>query len=222
MFVAFFAAIPVVGISRPGSADAGSRVKEIDPDSDGDGLPDFHELHKYRTGPNRKDTGGKAVPDGGWDQRREFTYSIRAIIRVMPPYNLKALTDDYQDVRIRKETKDYVELEVVAYPINYNAETIKGNLNWKKGYIEMKEYLAPGITTNWDEEMRNALLCELAAEGINPDKLTDKEVVEQVSQWLFKKSNYRYMFCPFFVGFRDGKPQILPGLDSALEKGDPN
>ena len=72
----------------------------------------------------------------------------------MPPYNLKALNDDYQDVRVRKETKEYVELEVVVYPLNSNAEAIKGNPNWKKDYAGMKEYLAPGVTTNWDEEMR--------------------------------------------------------------------
>src|SRR5262245_63032189 len=113
--------------ARPVVALAGPRAE--DPDSDGDGLPDFHEVHKYRTDPNQKDTAGQGVPDGDWQQRREFTYSVRAVIRVMPPYNLQALTDDYQDVRVRKETKEYVELEVVVYPLNSNAEAIKGNAN---------------------------------------------------------------------------------------------
>src|SRR5262249_26489263 len=78
---------------------------QADPDSDGDGLSDFHEVHKYRTDPNKKDTAGKGAPDGGWQQRREFTYSVRALVRVLPPYNLKALNDDYQDVRVLAETK---------------------------------------------------------------------------------------------------------------------
>jgi hypothetical protein len=202
---------------------AGPQVEKADPDpdSDGDGLPDFQEVHKYRTDPNKKDTAGKGVSDGDWQQRREFTYSVRAVIRVMPPYNLKALNDDYQDVRVRKETKEFVELEVVLYPFNSNADAIKGNPNWKKDYAGMKEYLAPGITTNWDDAMRKDLLRELARDGIDPDKLMDKEVVEQVSRWLFKKSKHRYMFCTFFVGFRDGKPEVLSGLEHALEKGDP-
>src|SRR6266498_3237742 len=113
-------AVPVawVGVAAwPMAALAGPRAEEPDPDSDGDGLPDFHEVHKYRTDPNKKDTASKGVSDGDWQQRREFTYSVRAVLRVMPPYNLKALNDDYQDVRVRKETKEFVELEVVAYPL---------------------------------------------------------------------------------------------------------
>jgi hypothetical protein len=82
----------------------------------------------------------------------------------------------------------------------------------------MKEYLAPGVTTNWDEAMRKDLLRELTADGIAPDRLTDKEVVEQVSRWLFRRSRHRNMFCTFFVGFRDGKPVILPGTEAAFER----
>src|SRR5262245_3828445 len=172
----------LIGASpQPAAARDGSRVQQPDPDSDGDGLPDFHEVHKYRTDPAKKDTAGKGVPDGDWQQRREFTYSVRALIRVMPPYNLAALNDDYQDVRIRNETKQFVEMEVVVYPFNTNSEAILANPNWKKDYAAMKEYLAPGVTTNWDDEMRRDLLGELARDGIDPDKLTDKEVVEQVS-----------------------------------------
>src|SRR5262249_29512939 len=143
--------------------------------------------------PKKKDTAGKGISDGNWQQRREFTYSVRAVVRVMPPYNLKALNDDYQDVRVLKETKDFAELEVILYPLNTNAEAIAANPTWKKDYAGMKEYLAPGITTNWDEGMRTDLLCELAKDGIHPDKLTDKEVVERVSRWLFERSKHRSM-----------------------------
>jgi hypothetical protein len=221
--VALAAQSPIARIDAPVSVLAGPRAAESDPDSDGDGLSDFHEVHKYRTNPNKKDTAGQGVSDGDWQQRREFTYSVRAVLRVMPPYNLKAINDDYQDVRVRKETKEFVELEVVAYPFNSNAAAIKGNPNWQKDYAGMKEYLAPGTTTNWDAPMRTALLNELAKDGIAPDKLTDKEVVEQVSRWLFKRSQYRSMFCTFYVGFPSGKPEVLPGLEQAFErdKGDP-
>jgi hypothetical protein len=224
--IALFIAVALAWIGIPASpvsALAGPCAGETDLDSDGDGLSDFHEIHKYRTDPKKKDTAGQGVADGDWQQRREFTYSVRAIIRVMPPYKLKALNDDYQDVRVRKETKEFVELEVVAYPFNTNASAIKANSNWRKDYAGMKEYLTPGITTNWDEQMRKDLLRELAKDGIDPDKLTDKEVVEQVSRWLFKRSKYRYMFCTFHVGFEDGKPRIQPGLEKEFhrEKGDP-
>jgi Transglutaminase-like superfamily len=223
MFVVAASIARIGALDWPASAHAGPSAQEADPDSDGDGLPDFHEVHKYRTDPNKKDTSGKGVSDGDWQQRREFTYSVRAVIRVMPPYNLQALNDDYQDVRVRKETKDFVELEVVVYPFNSNSEAIQANPNWKNDYAGMKEYLAPGVTTNWDDAMRQDLLRELAKDGIDPDKLTDKEVVEQVSRWLFKRSRFRDMFCTFYVGFSDGKPVVLPGLEKAFErdKGDP-
>ena len=87
-------AIPVAWTCAPVdrvSAAAGPRAVAADPDSDGDGLSDFHEAHKYRTDPKKKDTAGKGVPDGDWQQRRDFTYSVRAVIRVMPPYNLNVL-----------------------------------------------------------------------------------------------------------------------------------
>src|SRR5262249_13529291 len=84
------------------------------------------------------------------------------------------------------------------------------------------EYLAPGLSTNWDAGMRDALLRELAAAGIEHDKLTDKEVVEKVSRWLLKSSKHRPMFGSHFVHFPKGGPAIYPGLDDAFhrEKGD--
>jgi hypothetical protein len=205
---------------RPAELKSSGRASDLD--TDGDGLADFHEIHKYHTDPKRKDTAGKGVDDGDWQQRREFTYSVRAVIRVMPPYNLKAIHDDYQDVRVIAQKKAYAELEVIVYPFNTNAEAITANPNWKKDYAGMKEHLDPGITTNWDDQMRKDLLRELAKDGIDPDKLTDTEVVVQVSRWLFKRSQYRNMFCTFYVGFSGGKPTVLPGLQKKfdLDKGD--
>jgi Transglutaminase-like superfamily len=220
--LASFVGLVAILANCPESSFGGDRTEAAAPDTDGDGLPDFHEIHKYRTDPKKNDTAADGVSDGDRQQRREFAYSVRAVLRVMPPYNIQAMSDDYQDVRVLSETKEYVELETVVYPFNSNSE-IQANSSWKRDYAGMLEYLTPGITTNWDEEMRKDLLRELRMDGIDPDKLTDKEVVEQVSRWLFKRSQYRYMFCTFYVGFADGKPQVLPGLEQAFEreKGDP-
>ena len=75
--------------------------------------------------------------------------SVRAVIRVLRPYNVKALNDDYQDVRVLAENDRYAELEVISYPLNTNALSISANPNWKKDYAGMHEHLKPGITTNW-------------------------------------------------------------------------
>jgi hypothetical protein len=221
--------LSVIVTSLPGTGLADSVSSRVDTpaadqDSDGDGLVDFHEIHKYCTDPGKKDSAGSGIMDGDWRQRREFSYSVRAVMRVMPPYNLKALNDDYQDVRVLAETKDYVELEVIAYPLNTNADAITSNASWQRDYAGMTEFLAPGLTTNWDAGLRRDLLHDLAQAGIDPDKLTDKEVVEQVSRWLYSRSKYRYMFCTNFVHFPAGRPAIFPGLERAFqrEKGDPN
>ena len=39
-------------------------------DSDGDGLSDFDEIHKYLTDPAKKDSDGDGTPDGDWNERR--------------------------------------------------------------------------------------------------------------------------------------------------------
>jgi hypothetical protein len=216
--------VPYPG-SAPGEGGPGAKVvrpRTDDPDSDGDGLSDFHEIHKYFTNPHKKATAGKDISDGDWNERRQFTYSIRTVLRVLPPYNLAALNDDYQDVRVRKETKEFVELEVISYPLNTNAEAITANANWKKDYAGMKEYLRSGVTTNWDAAMQKDLLAALAKDGIDPDKLTDKEVVEKVSGWLLGRCSYKEMFGTMFVDFPDQKPVILSGLEKAFDqnKGD--
>ncbi|NIR10158.1 MAG: hypothetical protein GTN82_32460, partial [Candidatus Aminicenantes bacterium] len=65
-------------------------------DTDGDGLSDFQEIHKYLTDPTKKDSDGDGVPDGDWNERREYSYSVRTILQFMPPFNRAALNDDFQ------------------------------------------------------------------------------------------------------------------------------
>ena len=190
------------------------------PPSDGD----FQALHKYLSDPRKRLFAGNGEPDADWNARRAFTYSIRTIIRVMPPYNLEAMNDDYQDVRVRKETKDFVELEVISYPLNTNAEAMVENRDWRRDYAAMKEYLKPGVTTNWDAAMQKDLLADLARSGINPDKLSDQQVVAQVSRWLLDRCQYRSMaFGTMYADFPGNKPVIFPGLEKAFERetGDP-
>jgi RNA polymerase sigma factor (sigma-70 family) len=195
-----------------------ARAPQRDPDSDGDGLSDFQEAHKYRTDPRKRDTAGKGTPDGDWDARRQHTYSVRAVLRVMAPYNKAAFNDDYQDARVLAEKDGHADVEFVIYPFNTNAEAIRANPTWKRDYAGMKEYLAPGVTTNWDEAMRRELLRELARAGIDPDKLTDKELVEKVSTWVVRSFKYRGAFCTHYVHFPEGKPAVLPGLEKAFER----
>ncbi len=187
-------------------------------DGDGDGLPDFQEIHKYLTDPAKKDTDGDGVSDGDWSERREYTYSVRSILRFMPPLDKNALNDDFQDARILDKRDDYIELEVIHYPLTTTHESIEGNPNWQRDYAGMTEYLHAGVTTNWDAKMKQDLLDELKADGITIDKLTDKQVVKKVSSWLMGKSrSLDKVFTTYYIHFPNAQPRVYPGLEEAFE-----
>ncbi|MBN2593576.1 MAG: transglutaminase domain-containing protein [Sedimentisphaerales bacterium] len=191
----------------------------VDDDDDGDGLPDFQEIHKYLTDPTKKDTDGDGVPDSDWNERREYTYSVRTILRFMPPFDKAALNDDYQDARVLSKSDDYIELEVIHYPLATPDESIRENPNWQQDYAGMTEYLKPGATTNWDKKMKQDLLAELRANEILIDKLTDKQVVERVSPWLMKRSrSLDKVFTTYYVHFPNGQTSVYPGLEGAFER----
>ncbi len=188
-------------------------------DSDHDGLSDFQEIHKYQTDPKKKDTDGDDIPDGDWHERREYTYTIRTVVKVMRPCNMGVVNDDYQDAKVLSETKDYVELEVIHYPFNTNANTIDGNRDWKKHSSIMNPYLQPGITTNWDAKMRQDLLAGLKAAGIDIDTLTDRQVVEKVSPWAMRRSrSLDKVFTTYYIHYPDGQPSVYPGLEDAFKR----
>ena len=191
-------------------------------DTDGDGLSDFQEVHKYFTDSHKKCTNGK--PDGDWDQRREFTYSIRTVLRVMKPYDLAAMNDDYQDARLLRETAEYGEIEVIHYPLNTNAEAIGANEHWRTDDAKMQEWLKPGITADWTPALREKLLKELRVAGIEPDRLNDRELAERVAKWMYRSTKSPKMFTTYYMDFSSGRPAVLAGCERAFErdKGDKN
>lgn len=186
-------------------------------DSDGDGLTDYQEVHKYLTDPAKKDSDGDGTPDGDWAERREYAYSVRTVMRYLPPVDEDGLNDDFQDGRVLKQSKDYVEVEVVHYPLATGYDVVSENRNWRRDDAGMKEFLAPGATTNWDDAMRRDLVAALKTDGIDVERLTDKDVVEQVSAWLMKRSrSLDSVFTTYYVDFPDGTPRVYPGLEEAF------
>jgi transglutaminase superfamily protein len=191
-----------------------------DLDTDGDGLTDFQEQHKYGTDPRKMDSDGDGVPDGDWLERREYTYTVRSVVHVMKPVTPEYLNDDYQDCRVLDEAGEYYELEVIHYPFNTVASTIKGNPNWQQEASHMKEWLEPGPTSDWSVSMRKELLAALRKDGIDIDKLDDKQVVEQVSKWLLDRAEYHDGFSTFITAFDPkGRPYVPEELQAAVKKG---
>ena len=87
------------------------------PDTDADGLTDYEEYCKYRTNPTLADSDRDGTPDVDWDERREYTYSIRAVLELKPPWNLEAMNDLFQDARlVESNGSNYQKVEVIVYP----------------------------------------------------------------------------------------------------------
>ncbi len=194
-------------------------AQEPDPDRDGDGLSDFREVHKHFTDPDSADSDGDGIPDGDWLERREHTYTLRTIVQVHPPVDGAAINDDWQDARILHETGEYVELEVIHYPLNTVGETLVGDPDWRDHPKWLDEYLEPGPTANWDRKMRRDLLAALKDDGIDPTKLDDVETVRRVAAWLLEHADSQDGFTTFFTRFdEEGRPSIPPELSEAAER----
>ena len=192
----------------------------LDVDTDGDGLSDYQEQHKYFTDPARADSDGDGTPDGDWDERREYTYTLRTIVQVVPPVTPDVTNDDYQDARILDRTRDYVELEVIHYPLNTVAEGVRADPDWRAKLDDVARYLEPGRTANWDAELARSLRTKLAADGIDVDALDDRTLAERVSHWLCQHADYHDGFTTFLTTFdTGGQPRVYPGLEEAAERG---
>jgi hypothetical protein len=187
---------------RPAPAPANRWLADNDDrDSDGDGLSDFQEIHKYFTDPARADSDGDGAADGDWHERRERAYSIRNVMELLEPVDLDAMNSDYQDARLVEKREKSVIVEVVHYPFNTIDQGIGENPNWRTEYQAMTRYLAPTRTANWDPALQAALLQELAKAGIEPGQLTDRQLVERVSAWVFRRFTSGAPFTGYFVEF---------------------
>ena len=161
-------------------------------------------------------------PAGGSDRRprKEDSYTITSVIQVLKPVNPADMNDDFQDARVLAQDKDSCTVEVTYYPL-YQPE-VGENPDWRKDDAGMTEFLHPTTTENWDETMRRDLVAELREAGIDPDRLTDKQLVEQVSKWAMKSAHSTKAFGIWAVYYPDGKPAIYPALRAAFDQQKPD
>lgn len=144
------------------------------------------------------------------------TYTITSVMQLVQPFDLKDMNDDFQEARVLASDGKSSLIEVTYYPLF--TPTIGENPRWREEDAKMTEYLRPTPTENWDEAMRKDLLAELNEAGIDPEKLTDKKVVEQVSKWAMSRSKSTNAFAVWTIHFPDGKPVIYPALRGAFDK----
>lgn len=207
-------------------------TRPTDADTDGDGLTDYQEIHKYITDPNKADSDGDGILDSDVNERTEYTYVIKTAMRIKKPYNFSVMNDDYQDVRLVSESSDYGVFDITLYPYNTNAAT--PTYDWRTAYqndSSMQQYLKPTITANWDEELQTKIIADLKIAGIdvinstyNGNKVADNQIVERTANWLLSNTQFLNQFTTFYTYFPNGAPAVYPGLESRFQadKGNPN
>ena len=167
------------GLENRLEAELGTNPESSDTDSDG--LSDYDEYCKYRTDPVKKDSDGDGKPDGDWQERREYAYSIRAICEIRSPSSLDLINDLYQDARpVEKKAttlNDAKVVEVLIFPFAtahvYAQPFPRDNLG-----KELKEYIKPTASMNFSSEMKE----EVAK--IVQGSATDVEAIEKMLQWM--------------------------------------
>ena len=152
--------------------------------------------------------------------RKEDTYTITSVIQVLKPVNPDDMNDDFQDARVLAQDKDSCTVEVTYYPFYQPA--IGENPNWRTDDASMTQYLKPTATENWDEAMRRDLIAELRQANIDPDRLTDKQLVERVSAWAMNRAHSTHAFSIWGVYFPDGRPAVYPPLRDAFDREKPD
>jgi len=152
--------------------------------------------------------------------RPEDTYTITSVLQILPPFNVADMNDDFQDARELWQGKDSALVEITYYPLYQ--PVVGENPDWRKDDAGMTEYLKPTATENWDEAMRRDLLAELRQDGIEPDQLTDRQLVEKVSAWAMKRAHSTHAFSIWCDYFPKGSAEVYPPLRAAFDQQKPD
>ncbi len=175
------------------------------PDTDGDGLSDFLELHKYLTDPAKADSDGDGVPDGDWLERREYAYTVRSVVHVMRPVTPAFLNDAYQDARVLDETDDYVELEVIHYPlVDLRGVAADGNEE------DVSHWLTPGPTSNASRRLGRSIQAAMKKSGADMPDVERVDGVAAASRWLLGHTEHKDRFTTFITAIDERGKFFIP------------
>ena len=142
------------------------------PDTDADGLTDYEEYCKYRTDPTLADSDRDGKPDSTWNERREYTYSIRAVLELKPPWNLEAMNDLFQDARlIENEQGNYQKVEVIVYPYA-SPVLLPIPYPYRLPSEALRKYIEPTYDLNYSSEMQEEIQQILSGSEHTLDVLT--------------------------------------------------
>jgi hypothetical protein len=183
----------------------------VELDSDGDGISDFWEMNKYFSDPLKK--------DHFTNSKRDKTYSINQRLEVLKPFNLDAMNNDHQDATLVSENTFSAIVDVTVYPLAKSTNGLKGNKDWKVQSASMQRWLQPGLTTNWDEEMRKDIVAQLKLRNVDIGTIDDISLVNEIALWLMDPTQFQFkdFFISYDVLFDQGKPVVNPKLGPYID-----
>jgi len=176
-------------------------------DSDNDGLPDLVEQYATFTDPQKADTDEDGLLDGEWDERREFTYTVRVELELLSPIDVAQMNTRQQHARLLDTRAHTVVVEVITYPLN--------TWHLHDAALPLSEapdhFHSPSTTMNYDAAMQAEIL---RATGLDLATISDREAVQRVSSWVMNPVEFpnKAPFFAYAVDFENGSPTVRDGF----------
>ena len=154
----------------------------------------------------------------------EDTYTITSVMEVLPPVDPASMTDEYQDVAVVGHKGGATLLSVTYFPLNDRLRRLRVK-RYASQAGNLRRYLDPTVTCNWDAAMQTDVLRELKSAYIQVPNTITLDFVRQVARWALSRStfdgNSDAMPPDWFVTFRNGRPQVPAELRHAFEASRP-
>ena len=185
------------------------------PDTDADTLTDYEEYCKYRTNPTLADSDGDGTPDTDWNERREYTYSIRSVIELKPPWNIKAMNDLFQDARLMESgvgNHAYSKVEVVIYP---HATPVLFPTPYPSQSTSeaFRKYIQPTTDLNYSSEM------QLEIQQILSGATHTLDVIARLHHEIAQMELTTPLYAPFVYTYKhQGKPVVDWSFFESMER----
>ena len=175
----------------------------ITSDTDADGLTDYEEYCKYRTNPTLADSDGDGISDTDWDERREYTYSIRAVLDIKPPWNLEAMNDLFQDARLMENTQsNYQTVEVIVYPYA-SPVLLPDPYPHQMPSESFRKYVEPTYDLNYSPEM------QLEIQQIVSTATNTLDVLSQFLRQIGQMRLTQPLYAPFIYTYKQQEELVV-------------
>ncbi len=200
------------------AADTQPFVRELhgaEIDSDGDGLSDFQEIHKYRTRPQQVQHGGR------WRRRRRLAAAPR--VHIHDPVDRQgdaageselreATTTRTPRIRSRND-RTSSSSRSIHYPLNTNAEAIRGNPDWRRdAAVHDRIPGAPASRPTGTPSMQRDLIARSQGRRHRPRSARRQGSRHpRLPAWLLAKSKFVNMFCTHYMHYPEGPRDDLSG-----------